>query len=758
MELKTFIKATNEYCSIATPVAAPILRKGFDLDFIPETAEIKVCVSGFYHLYVNGERITKGELAPFINNPNHILYYDKYEIADRLKKGRNAIAVILGNGFINQDVDSWDFSKASFRNAPCTAITLEIKGEGKVLEIESDESFKTHPSPILFDMYRYGTVYDAREEIEGCFDGDFDDSIWDNAMVCEPPKGDIMHCTALPVVTQYELKPVSKQRQSDFHYLIDKDGTPFECTYIKDGWLYDFGLNCAGVVRLKIKGERGQKITLRHGEALCDGKFNINSIFTIKEDLERFIHLLQADTYYLKGGEEEIFVPAFTYHGFRYVFVEGITPEQATDDLVTYQVMNSDIKKRTFFESSDATLNALYDMGIRADMSNFHHFPTDCPHREKNGWTGDASVSAEQLLLNFYCSENFRVWLESARYAQIESGQIPGIIPTDTWGYKWGSGPVWDSAIVNLPYYSYKFDGRIDVFSENADMISRYLKYIAGKRDENGLIACGLGDWCQPGSDNIRISSPLCFTDSAQIMETAEKSAFLFDVVGRADDKAYALKLRDALKCAIRENLIDFETMTVAGACQTSQSVAIYLDIFNTDEKERAYARLIDFIKEKDYHLDCGMFGLRYIFHVLFDNGDGEIALKMITRPDGPSYGNMIALGGTALFEATEQNGVQESQNHHFYGDILNLFISKLVGLRINPNMNDINEVEIKPYLPDSIDFANASYDFSSGTITVKVTKDNGKLKVEANVPEGIYGRIIANGEAVELKTGMNVL
>ncbi len=751
MKPKTFIRATKEYCSIATPVAAPIIRKGFELDFMPEKAEIKVCVSGFYHLYVNGERITKGELAPFINNPNHILYYDEYEIAGKLNKGKNAIAVILGNGFMNQDVDSWDFAKASFRSAPCTAITLEISGEGKKLQIESDDTFKVHPSPILFDMYRYGVIYDAREEIDGSFDGEFDDSQWDNAMVCEPPMGDITLCTALPVTTQYELKPVSKERQRDFHYLIDKDGTPFECTYVKDGWLYDFGLNCAGVVRLKIKGERGQKITLRHCEALRDGLFNINSIFTIKEGLERFIHLHQADTYILKGGEEEIFVPAFTYHGFRYVLVEGITPEQATDDLVTYQVMNTDIRKRASFESSNDILNTLFDMGIRADMSNFHHFPTDCPHREKNGWTGDASVSAEQLLLNFDCSENFKVWLESARYAQIESGQIPGIIPTDTWGYKWGSGPVWDSAIVNLPYYSYKFDGRIDVFSENADMISRYLKYIAGKRDEKGLIACGLGDWCQPGSDNIRISSPLCFTDSAQIMETAEKSAFLFDVIGRADDKAYALKLRDALKCAIRENLINFETMTVAGACQTSQAVSLYLGIFNDDEKDRAYTRLLDFIREKDYHLDCGMVGLRYIFHVLFDNGDGEIALKMITRPDGPSYGNMIALGGTALFEATEQNGVQESQNHHFYGDILNLFISKMTGLRINPNMNDINEVEIIPNLPESIDFAKASYDFKSGTLSVEVKKENGKLSVKVNAPDGVHGNVYANGVKTQI-------
>lgn len=756
MEFKQFIKATNEYCSIATPVAAPIIRKSFELDFMPECAKLAVCVSGFYHLYVNGERITYGELAPYINNPDHILYYEEYEISKYLKKGKNAVALILGNGFANQDVDGWRFKEAEFRNAPCASIAIEITGEGRSVVINSDESFKVAKSPILFDMYRYGVVYDARCEIDGFSDADFDDSAWDNAMIAIPPKGEIMHCTALPVTTQYELYPKSIEKQEDFCYLHTDEDEPIDCTHVDEGWVYDFGYNCAGVCRLKIKGERGQRIILRHGEALRHGKFNINSIYTVVDGLERYIHLHQTDEYILKGGEEEIFTPVFTYHGFRYVFVEGLKPEQATEDLLTYVVMNTNMRKRSDFTSSNQTLNTLFQMGIRADMSNFHHFPTDCPHREKNGWTGDISVSAEHLLLNFDCSENFRVWLESVRAAQIESGQIPGIVPTDKWGYAWGSGPAWDSAIVNTTYYSYKLDGRTDIIEENADMFRKYLEYIAAKRMDNGLIECGLGDWCQPDSDNVRITSPLCFTDSAQIFESANKCALLFDVIGRADDRAYALQLAKELKEAIRRELIDFDTTTVAGACQTSQAYALYVGIFNEDEYARAYKRLLDFVKEKNYHLDCGVIGLRCIFHVLFDNGDGEIALKMITREDAPSYGNMIALGGTALFEATKQNGVQNSQNHHFYGDIMNLFISKLAGLKINPNMDDVNRIEISPNLPNSIDFAKASYDTEHGTIMVEVSRQNGKLGVTADIPAGIRGEIVLGDKKQPLKVGKN--
>ena len=480
----------------------------------------------------------------------------------------------------------------------------------------------------------------------------------------------------------------------------------------------------------------------------------MNSILTLSPEYDRFIDYYQTDVYYLKGCEEEIFTPTFTYHGFRYVLVEGITDEQATEDLLTYVVFNTDIKKRANFSSSDSILNTLYEMGIRSDLSNFHHFPTDCPHREKNGWTGDISVSAHQLMLNFSAADSFDTWLESVRYAQLPSGKLPGIVPTATWGYQWGSGPVWDSVIVNLPYYCYKYDGRADIIEKNADMIVRYLKYIASRRDERGLIACGLGDWVEPRKRGAPISAPLELTDSIQILEAAEKSAFLLNVIGRRSDAEYAAELSRSMREAIRAHLIDIPSRTAAGRCQTSQALALRFSLFNESERADAYARLIELIEEKNGHAATGMIGLRYIFHVLFDEGDADLALNMIKRPDAPSYGNMIALGGTALFEATEQNGIQESQNHHFYADILHLFISKLAGIRINPDMTDKNSVLIKPTVPGTIDRAEASYEFDSGKLLVKWEKADGRVVLTVTAPLGIRGKIDILGEKHELECG----
>lgn len=734
-----FIRATDKYCTLGEHVSAPIFRRSFELDGQVESTELEIAVSGFYELYINGENITKGLLAPYINNPDHIVYVDTYDVSRYLVEGKNALAVILGNGFANQDIEGWNFNKASFRAPLCLALKLRVKTDSTQTEICSDESFKVSDSHILFDMYRLGVIYDLRESKDGFSLPEYDDSKWEKARYTDAPSGTLTHSRALSIRVREELSAVRIERQRDFYALYYKDGTPVKECYIADGWLYDFGVNAAGVCRLRIRGDRGQMITVRHAEALKDGYFNIGSTITVREGIERHVGYLQTDVYYLKGGEEEIIFPSFTYHGFRYAFVEGIKEEQATPDLLTYAVFNTDVNKRSHFECSNEILNKLYEMSIRADLSNFHHFPTDCPHREKNGWTGDASVSAHQLTLSFDCADAFLVWLENIRCAQLPSGKLPGIVPTSGWGYEWGSGPAWDAAIVNLPYYVYKYDGRTDIISENAEMIDRYLSYIASMRDKRGLVACGLGDWCQPRPEGAPISSPLEFTDSVQVIEMAHKSEIMFKAIERADLAQKAQRLEADMRRAVREHLIDKESAMAAGCCQTSQALAIRFGLFDSESEGRAYDNLIAMIEEKDGHVDCGMIGLRHIFHVLFEGGDTELAIRMISREDAPSYGNMIKLGGTSLFEALEQNGLNESQNHHFFGDIIELFITKLVGIRVNPDLCDPKSVLIAPSLPGSIDFASSYYDFPQGRLSVSLVRgEDGRVHATLGVPKGV--------------------
>lgn len=757
MKFKKFIRGTENYATYHNYVAAPILRRSFELEFEPRCSKLEICVSGFYELYVNGKNITKGKLAPFVNNPDHLVYYDEYELSDCLQKGKNAIAVILGNGFANQDSPRQNNNRAPFRAPLVMSLVLHAENGADHFWLESDEAFKVHSSPILYDMYRFGVIYDAREEIDGFSDAKFDDSLWENARIANPPKGQVRKSTALPIKEQYELKPINIEKQEDFYYFYDNNQKPFEKTYVKEGWCYDFGYCCAGVCRLKIKGYRGQKVTLRHGECPRYGKFNMNSIFTVRKGDDEYFHLFQADTYILKGEEEEIFVPIFTYHGFRYVLVEGISEEQVTPDLLTYIVFNTDVKKISNFKCSDPIINKLYEMTIRSDLSNFYHFPTDCPSREKNGWTGDISVSSHQYLMSFDCSENLRMWLENVRCTQTEEGQIPGVVPTNDWGYTWGNGPVWDSAIVNLPYYIYKYTGRTDIINENFEMIFRYLKYIAGKRDESGLVALGLGDWCQPGKHNQISDSPLIFISSIQMYETSMRCAFLFDVIEKKEEREYAQNLALEFKDAIKTHLIDFDTCTVIGDCQTSQAVALRQGFFEGVQYDKAYRKLLNIIKRDNNTINCGLVGVRNIFHVLFENGDCDLAMEMITKKNAPSYRDMIDRGGTALFECFMPNGDNESVNHHYFGDIIHLFISKMAGLCINPDMDDIYNVLINPICPTGIQSAYAQYTFPNGEqIEVEWKKDGEKTSVVVEMLQSAHGTIKVHDKLISLRVGKN--
>ena len=403
-------------------------------------------------------------------------------------------------------------------------------------------------------------------------------------------------------------------------------------------------------------------------------------------------------------------------------------------------------------------MQTLYEMAIGSDESNFHYFPTDCRHREKNGWTGDINASAEQYSLHYNWADSMALWLKCVRCAQID-GVIPGTVPTVGKFYDWGNGPAWDGVCVNVPYYIYKYDGKIDVFKENASMVEKYLKYAKGKRDENGLVEFGLGDWCQPYACGSKgIIAPLRLTASAHLCDIAKKAAFMFDVLNMNEQSIFAKELSDELRIAIRKHLIDYDTMSADGNCQTSQALLLSLKIFEEDEYERAYQRLIELIHERDDHIHCGVIGLRHIFEVLCFGGDVDLAMKMILRPDEPSYAHTVSIGATALCETLKENGFNESQNHHFLGDFIRVFVSDIAGIRVNPYLRDANEIVISPVIPTKLESASASYETLCGAVSVCWKNDNGQIHISINIPKGIKASFEYKNHKQMLKAGKTEL
>ena len=725
---KSFIKATEKYNTFEESVPAPYLRKSFFSD-VSTTAKVVIAVCGFYEFYLNGKEYTKGFFAPYISNTDHYIYCDEYTVP--IDRGENVIGVLLGNGLQNNPGGHiWEFDKATFRSAPMIALSIAFTdSKGKEIIIESDASFKTFDSPIRTDDYRFGEYYDANLEMHGWNDKGFDDSLWKSAINATPPRGELRLCDAEPIVPDEKISPVK----------IIKDG---------DSYIYDFGVINSGLCELVIDGIKGQKIELQYGELLKEDKLCIENIWFVREYWERDKHIVHKDTYICKGERGEKYIPTFTYHGFRYVKVSGITPEQATKELLTYITLHSNLTKRGGFTCSSEIINKLQEITNRSDISNFYYFPTDCPQREKNGWTADAALSCEHMLMNFTPEVSYREWLRNICKAQNKKGALPGIVPTGGWGFEWGNGPAWDCVLVYLPYYVYMYRGETEMIKESASSFISYLHYLTTRKDSDGLIHIGLGDWCHVGG--ITPKAPLRLTDSVMSMDIARKMAFLFDVIGMNAQRDFANTVATELKEAIRNKLINYETMIADGCCQTSQAMCIYYNIFTQEESSIAFERLLSMIHDADDHMDVGVLGGRIIFHVLSHFGQSELAFKMITRSDFPSYGNLLQRGATTLWESFLIDEV-ESMNHHFWGDISSWFIKYLSGIQFNPQANDITILNIKPSFVSMLDYAEGYYNAPHGKIISSWKRTAMGIILSLQIPEKIKATaMLENGFVFE--------
>ena len=733
-----FVCATKEYNTFEKHVPNPQFRKSFTLTTLPEKAEITICGLGYYELYLNGQNITKGFMAPYRSNPEHYLYYDNYDLGEYLVEGENVIGILLGNGFLNPNIEIWDFCKIPFRSSPMVALSVELDGK----EIFDATSLKCTESPITFEEFHSGEYYDARLELDGWKTAGFDDSEWREALPAKALSGEprIPDCEPIGII--------------DVHY-------PVKITKSKNGYIYDFVVNAAGLCELNIKGTRGQEIQLRYGEMLRNGELDNENI--------SYNEYMNIDRYTLKGGSAEKFMPHFVYHGFRFVEVTGITEKQATPDLLTFYEMSSSFEQTADFKCDNTDINALFDATMQSNRANFMYFPTDCPHREKNGWTGDAALSAEQHLIYLNCAKSLKEWLRNIFKAQNEKGAIPGIVPTHDWGFAWGNGPAWDVVMFELPYRIYQYTGDLEIVREGRSHLLRYMKYMESMRDEFGLMHYGLGDWCHSHRSQREIQDYLPYTDTITCKYLCDVAAILFDAIGDSGSASYARNLSDDIKKAFQAKLT-YPTGSLKISSQTTVAMAIYYGMFEEEYLPKAYQRLELMIHRYADQIDFGVLGNRAIFRVLANLGKIDLALDMMLNPSFPSFKSWLNQGATSLFEefAFFENRVDtftdapkpNSLNHHFWGDIIAVFMRHLAGIQVDSP----SHVTIAPCFTKYInnlsayetlagEKISASYKKTDIMVDMTVTLPN-KLDATLIVPEGYR---LVHGNAA-LKSGENHL
>ncbi len=714
---RQYISAYTKFNTREQHVNAPLLRRCFKVAEPYKKAHIQISAVGLYRLFLNGKELTKGFFAPYISNPDHIVYYDEYDITDCLKE-ENVLCILLGNGFSNSlDNQLWQFESAPYRAAP--KVYVGVFADDQCI-LSTDTSFSACASPITFDDIRCGECYDANLEQAKIFTCSFaEDDRFTAAILAEAPKGEYKRCNAAPVRAHETLRV--------------KQILPCE-----NGYIYDFGQNNTGLCRLRIYGKKGQRIDLTHAEVLQNGQLDLNSVSFGERSPQGYV---QHDVYVCKEGWQE-YLPSFTFHGFQYVFVEGITPEQATEDLLEYVVIHSEMPACGQFSCDNAMINRIQECTLRSDTSNFVCFPMDCPQREKNGWTADASLSAEQMLYNFDCSRSLTEWLCNIRKAQTSEGALPGIVPTSGWGYEWGNGPAWDSVLIELPYQIHRFTGDVAVVKDNVQAICKYFDYLETRLNKNGLLAFGLGDWCEAGTVREEdYSTPVEVTDTLVSVGLAQKAAYLMDTIGQAEEAA-------AIRAFGRKLVECFREKYVAGGLvtcktQTAQALAMQMGVFTPEEMDAAYTELRKLLVEADDHIKVGVIGIQPLLNVLAQGGYGELALQLVIQPSFPSYSYNIQLGATTLWESFHEyedipgivkrkDGGERllSFNHHFWGGVSAWFYKYVAGLQIL----SYRKVKIAPLFLVPVDKAHAEHRFIEGKIAVdwERMKESVTLSVES--------------------------
>jgi len=335
--------------------------------------------------------------------------------------------------------------------------------------------------------------------------------------------------------------------------------------------------------------------------------------------------------------------------------------------------------RRGQFSCSNPLLNKIQDATRRAYRSNLQGIPTDCPHREKNGWTGDAHLAAEQGLLNYAPGAVYTKWIQDLADEQKPTGELPGIVPTSGWGYEWGNGPAWDSAFLLIPWYMYRYYGDIGILEKQYDQMKRYVDYLTSKAQE-GIVSIGLGDWVP-----FETETPVALTSTGYYYQDARIVAEAARLLGKTDDAQKYSALADQIKAAFNRRFYDAKTGLYANGSQTALSCALYQGLATAENRVIVLRNLVANVEKRDGHIDTGILGAKYLLNASLQNERPDVAYRVASQKTLPSWGYWIEQGATTLWESWRGT---DSRNHIMFGDISAWFYKTLAGIRIDQGIS----------------------------------------------------------------------
>jgi alpha-L-rhamnosidase len=711
---------------------SPQFRKEFELTKTVASARIYVTSHGFYEIQLNGKKVGDQVLTPGWTSYGKRLQYQVYDVIDMLLKGTNAIGALLGDGWYRGTL-AWGNNWAVYGKKLGLLLQLKIiYTDGSESLVTTDETWKASSEGAIRmnDIYN-GETFDATRNLTGWSKPGYNDKNWQNVNISSYKNDNLIASEGSPVRKIQEIKPVKIFR------------TP------KGKLIVDMGQNMVGWLRLKVSGNKGTVVTLRHAEVLDKfGEFYTTNLRAAKCEL----------TYTLAGTGEEIYEPRFTFMGFRFVEVTGFPGELTTDNL-TGVVVHSDMPVTGSFECSNKLINQLQHNIQWGQKGNFVDVPTDCPQRdERLGWTGDAQAFCRTAAFNLNVSSFFTKWLKDIAADQKQGGEVPDVIPDilnkqSATSAQPSAG--WGDVAVIAPWTMYTVYGDKKFLENQYASMKAWVEYIRKKAGESYIWKGGskYGDWLfyHPPVNNH--NEPDGYTEhdfiatafyaySTSILSEAAKA------LGKTDDA----KIYSDLFNRIKEVFIN-EYVTKAGRVgtnsQTSYVLALKFNLLPEGLRSKAAEFLASDIKSRDNHLSTGFLGTPYLCHVLSDNGYTETAYDLLLQESYPSWLYPVKMGATTIWErwdgektdSTFQDPGMNSFNHYAYGAIGDWMYRVSAGIEtMGPGYKHI---VIQPHPTQKLEYSKASFESSYGTISSGWEKKDGKVIVKVSIPVNTIATII---------------
>lgn len=716
---------------------AAYFRKAFDAQREIRQARAYIAVGGLYELYINGERVGDHRLDPTYTRFDRRTLYLTHDITRMLQQGNNAVGVLLGNGWYNhQSTAVWNFDQAPWRARPKFCMDIRIVYEdGGVEFVSTGSDWKTSLSPVIFNSIYTAEHYDARLEQSQWNETAFDDKKWKNASGTAAPAPLIVSQQMHPVRDVMELKPTKMTKLSDSDYL------------------FDLGRNIAGVSELTLKGKPGTEVRLKHAERIGeDGKVDMSNIdyhYRPKDNSDPF----QTDVFILSGKGEESFRARFNYKGFQYVEVISSEPVELTANSLKAYFMHSDVPVTGSIHSSSELLNKIWAATNNAYLSNLFGYPTDCPQREKNGWTGDAHIAIEMGLYNYDGITIYEKWLADHQDEQAPNGVLPAIIPTSGWGYHWGNGVDWTSTIAIIPWNIYLFYGDKHLLASVYDNIKRYVDYL-DRTYPSGITDWGLGDWIP-----IQAKSSKELTSSIYYYVDADILAKAAALLSKPDDYQKYSALAEKIKASINARFLNEETGVYCSGHQTELSAPLYWKIVPEQLKTLVAKNLAEKV-QKDGRMDVGLLGSKTILNALSENGYAELAYMLASKDTYPSWGWWIKNGATTLYENWRVDGKRDiSLNHIMFGEVSAWYYKALGGIFPDASAPGFKHIILKPNFVSGLQFFEASHVSPYGEIRSSWKRNKKTIMYSVTIPSNCSASFYLDDSYLIVKQkGVNVV